>query len=230
MRFRSIVLTTVFFSVATCLLIHSLSVSQLQSIASLADTFPKRPITITVEDEYRADRPAQDAMFKPTRHVRRVDTSGRPRFTAIEEKVIGVNESRRVYLDFEKNGGFKHIPAEFLDHAKELIFRYQRAITKKASVRAILCDQGDSSGTVPSQLKPHVVHDDYNTTTYNWFLIEYKTYGFARPRSSPRLADKRKYCDWRSWTREITQKQKDETSDDTDRGYISSHSVEIGCL
>ncbi len=221
MRFRSIVLTTVFFSVATCLLIHSLSVSQLQSTARLADTYPKRPITITVQDEYQADRPAQDAMFKPTHHVRRVDTSGRPRFTAVEEKVVGVNESRRVYLDFERNGGFKHIPDEFLDHAKKLIFRYQRAITKKASVRAILCDQGDSSG---------VVHDDYNTTTYNWFLIEYKTYGFARPRSSPRLADKRKYCDWRSWTREITQKQKDETSDDTDRGYISSHSVEIGCL
>ena len=194
MRFRSIVLTTVFFSVATCLLIHSLSVSQPQPIEILDDTFPKRPITITVVDEYKADRSlGANVKFLASTHVRRVDTSGRPRFTAIEEKVIGVNESRRVYLDFEKNGGFKHIPAEFLDHAKELIFRYQRAITKKASVRAILCDQGDSSGTVPSQLKPHVVHDDYNTTTYNWFLIEYKTYGFARPRSSPRLADKRKY-------------------------------------
>ena len=194
MRFRSIVLTTVFFSVATCLLIHSLSVSQPQPIEILDDTFPKRPITITVVDEYKADRSlgANDKFLAST-HVRRVDTSGRPRFTAIEEKVIGGNESRRVYLDFEKNGGFKDIPDKFLKRAKELIFRYQRAITKKASVRAILCDQGDSSGTVPSQLKPHVVHDDYNTTTYNWFLIEYKTYGFARPRSSPRLADKRKY-------------------------------------
>ena len=84
------------------------------------------------------------------------------------------------------------------------------------------------SSTVPSQLKPHVVHDDYDKTTYNWFLIEYKTYGFARPRSSPRLGDKRKYRDWRSLAKDDT--LKDDTSYNTDRGYITSHSVELGCL
>ncbi len=40
-------------------------------------------------------------------NVRHVDTSGLPQFTAKEETGIGLNESREVFRDFEKIGGFK---------------------------------------------------------------------------------------------------------------------------
>jgi hypothetical protein len=36
----------------------------------------------------------------PPKDVRHVDTSGRPQLTAIEERVIVINESRRVYHAF----------------------------------------------------------------------------------------------------------------------------------
>ena len=78
--------------------------------------------------------------------------------------------------------------------------------------------RGDSSGTLSSELKPHVVRDEYDKSTYNWFLVEYKTYGIARPRSSARLAKIRQY--WNTLMKHDT----------SERGYISSHSVDVGCL
>ncbi len=61
----------------------------------------------------------------PSRHghnVRHVDTSGKPQFTAIEERVIGLNESRAVYQNFEANEGFDNVPIAFLGCAKKTHF------------------------------------------------------------------------------------------------------------
>ncbi len=54
-------------------------------------------------------------------NVRHVDRSGLPQFTATEETVIGLNESREVFRDFDKIGGFDDVPVQFLTIAKELI-------------------------------------------------------------------------------------------------------------
>ena len=86
---------------------------------------------------------------KPPKNVRHVDTSGLPQFTAIEERVIGINESRAVYAQFMKDM-IDDVPVPFLEHAKRLIGKYQRAIAKKATKRAILCDRGYSAGELPS--------------------------------------------------------------------------------
>ncbi len=61
-------------------------------------------------------------------------------FTAKEETVIGLNESRKVFRDFEKIGGFNDVPVRFLMISKKFIWNNQRVLTKKASVMAILCD------------------------------------------------------------------------------------------
>ncbi len=80
------------------------------------------------------------AEFKPyyiyegENNVRHVDRSGLPQFTAKEETVIGLNESREVYRDFEEIGGFDDVPIGFLPIAKKLIWKYQRVLTKKAGV------------------------------------------------------------------------------------------------
>ncbi len=82
-------------------------------------------------------------------NVRHVDRSGLPQFSATEETVIGLNESREVFRDFEEIGGFDDVPIGFLTIAKKLIWKYQRVLTKKASVKAILCDRGYSAGKLP---------------------------------------------------------------------------------
>jgi hypothetical protein len=68
----------------------------------------QRDVMINVTNEFLAS---------PSRYghnVRHVDTSGKPQFTAIEERVIGINESRAVYQRFEENGGFDNVPIAFL--------------------------------------------------------------------------------------------------------------------
>ncbi len=63
----------------------------------------QRDVTINVTNEFLAS---------PSRHchnIRHVDTSGKPQFTAIEERVISINESRAVYQSFDANGGFDNV-------------------------------------------------------------------------------------------------------------------------
>ena len=93
--------------------------------------------------------------FPPS--VRHVDTSGLPQFSVSEERVIGLNESRAVFRDFEENGGFNNIPITFVKLAtsKGLRWSYQQATTCKVSVRAILCDRGNSAGALPTKRKPN---------------------------------------------------------------------------
>ena len=163
---------------------------------------------------------------KPPKNVRHVDTSGLPQFTAIEERVIGINESRAVYAQFMKDM-IDDVPVPFLEHAERLIGKYQRAIAKKATKRAILCDRGYSAGELPSKLKPKIIRQDYGHYTYNWFLTEYRTVplsreGTARSRRYHRAKKTEKIQDYR---RAICNE-----SDDTDSGFISSHSIEYGFL
>ena len=80
----------VLFSVATWL-IHSLSVSQ---TTQRADTCTNRNrITISITDEFHPRQPFEKTRFKRSKHVRHVDTSGCPRFTAIEESLRKSSES-----------------------------------------------------------------------------------------------------------------------------------------
>ncbi len=99
----------------------------------------EKDVTINVTNEFDsyADYSGR------SNNVCHVDTSGLPQFTAKEETVIGLNESREVFRDFEnlKIGGFDDVPVRFLTIAKKLIWKYQRVLTKKTSVKAILCDR-----------------------------------------------------------------------------------------
>jgi hypothetical protein len=118
---------------------------------------------------------------KTPKDVRHVDTFGRPQFTAIEERVIEINESRRVYHDFLKHG-IDDIPSAFLEHAKKLLDSYQRAIACKSKPRAILCDRGYFAGELPSKLKADIIRQEKGQYTYNWFLAEYRTAPLFRKR------------------------------------------------
>ena len=69
------------------------------------------------------------SIYEKAKNVRHVDRSGLPQFTAREETVIGLNESREVYRDFQDNGGFDDVPIGFLSIAKKLIWKYQRVLT-----------------------------------------------------------------------------------------------------
>jgi hypothetical protein len=98
----------------------------------------KKDVTINVTNEFDP----YDNFGGRSNNVRHVDRSGLPQFTATEETVIGLNESREVYHDFQDIGGFDDVPIGFLTIAKKLIWKYQRVLTKKASVKAILSDRG----------------------------------------------------------------------------------------
>ena len=161
-------------------------------------------VTINVTNDFCA------SPFPPYRLVRHVDTSGKPQFTAVEERVIGLNESRRVYQDFIAHG-LNDVPLHFRKLAKKIIFMYQRAITQKTSKRAILCDQQDSAGKIPPEAKPQIVRQEYGQYTYNWFLAEYRTLPLSR--ESDRIRRRRKL--------------RDQTEDP---GYISSHSIDLDSL
>ena len=47
-------------------------------------------------------------IYEGAKNVRHVDRSGLPQFTAKEETVIGLNESREVYRDFEDIGHLRN--------------------------------------------------------------------------------------------------------------------------
>ncbi len=81
-----------------------------------------------------------------------------------------------MFRDFGKIGGFDDVPVQFLTMAKTLIWKYQRVLTKKVSVKAILCDRGYSAGKLPPKLKPGIIRQEYNQYTYNSFLVEYMTF------------------------------------------------------
>ncbi len=72
----------------------------------------QKDVTINVTNHFLAS---------PSRHghnVRHVDTSGKHQLIAVEERVIGLNESRAVYQNFEANEGFDNVPIAFLGCAK----------------------------------------------------------------------------------------------------------------
>ena len=177
----------------------------------------QRDVTIAVTNEFLPS-PSRFG-----RNVRHVDTSGKPQFTAIEERVIGINESKAVYQRFQESGGFDDVPGPFLGCAKKLISDYQRAIARKASWRAILCSRGDSSGPLPPRIKPEIVRSEYGQVTYNWFLAEYQT--FAHRGSTASLRRKENF------KRKMQRlKHPSQQEDEEDSGSMSSHSVGFGAL
>jgi hypothetical protein len=217
-------------SVFVAKLADSLPIS-LQSAPTLG---PKRyktaveSVTINVTDEFKPNQPSDPKRsFPPS--VRHVDTSGRPQFSVSEERVIGLNESRAVFRDFADNGGFDDIPIPFIKLAKRLIWSYQRAISHKASARAILCNRGYSAGSLPTKLKPNIVRQVHNQYTYNWFLAEYMTLPPSRDRSE-RIRRNRsaKRAEWIRSMNDKNGPQGPQESEET--GYESSHSIEFGCL
>jgi hypothetical protein len=131
----------------------------------------EKDVTINVTNEFDP----YDDYGGRSNNVRHVDRSGLPQFTATEETVIGLNESREVFRCFEKIGGFDDAPVQFMTIAKKFIWKYQRVLTKKASVKAILCDRRYSAGKLPPKLKPGIIRQEYNQYTNNWFLVEYMT-------------------------------------------------------
>jgi len=165
-------------------------------------------------------------IYEGAKNVRHVDRSGLPQFTAREETVIGLNESREVYRDFQDIGGFDDVPIGFLSIAKKLIWKYQRVLTKKASIKAILCEHGESAGKVPRKLKPHIIRRGHDQYTYNWFLVDYVTF----PPSSTESKKRRQNELLRKKTaREaIVRAGGQEWTDDP--GCLSSHSIDWGSL
>jgi hypothetical protein len=99
----------------------------------------EKDVTINVTKEFDP----YDDYSSRSNNVCHVDTSGLPQFTAKEETVLGLNESREAFRDFEnlKIEGFDDVPVRFLTIAKKLIWKYQRVLTKKTAVKAILCDR-----------------------------------------------------------------------------------------
>ncbi len=116
----------------------------------------EKDATINVTNEFDP----YDDYGRRSNNVRHVDRSCLPQFTATEETVLGLNESREVFHDFEKIGGFDYVPVGFLTIAKTLIWKYQRVLTKKASVKAILCDSGYSVGKLLPKMKPGIIRQD----------------------------------------------------------------------
>ena len=166
---------------------------------------------------------------KLPRDVRHVDTAGRPQFTATEERVIEINESRGVYHKFLKEK-MDNVPTAFRDDAKKLLDSYQREIARKSKPRAILSDRGYFAGELPSKLRPDVIRQEKGQYTYNWFLAEYRTAPLSR--KGRRVKDRRphygakKAGKLQAYWRTICP-DSDETDRGTDRGYISSHSVDF---
>ncbi len=158
--------------------------------------------------------------------VRHVDRSGLPQFTAKEETVIGLNESKEVFRDFDEIGGFDDVPIGFLTIAKMLIWKYQRVLTKKASVKAILCDCGESAGKVPRKLKPHIIRLEYDQYTYNWFLVEYLT---LPRRSTESIMRRQKELLRKKSAREAIVREGGQEWTDYP-GNLSSHSIDFGSL
>ncbi len=126
-----------------------------------------------------------------------------------------------MFRDFEKIGGFDNVPVRFLTIANNLIWKYQRVLTKKASVKAImiLCNRGYSAGKVSPKLKPGIIRQEYNHYTYNWFLVVVT----ASNRHHQNQLRRKKLA-----RREIVQEGEQEWTDDA--GNFSSHSIEFGCL
>lgn len=167
-----------------------------------------KDVTINVTNDFRP----RNSWGHPYHHVRHVDTSGKPQFTAVVERVIGINESRRVYHNFIE-AMLDDVPLRFQRHAKRLIFRYQAEISRMSSKRAILCDNRDSSGPLPSKAKPKIVRQERGKYIYNWFLAEYVTIG---PHQAQRAQSERMKLRVRKGQE--------------DCGYMSSHSVDFDSL
>ena len=95
------------------------------------------------------------------------------------ERVIGVNESRRVYADFERSGGFKDNPIETRPSSSSTTKRSFRIINEPSPRRRVCVPISAIErirralfNPTLSELKPHIVLDENNQTTYNWFLVE----------------------------------------------------------
>ena len=78
---------------------------------------------------------------------RHVDTSCLPQFTATEETVIGLNESREVFRDFDKIGGVRRCSCPIPDdcqkaHLEISTSTHQECVSQGYSLRPrILCWQ-----------------------------------------------------------------------------------------
>ena len=131
-----------------------------------------------------------------------------------------------MFRDFEKIGGFDDVPVQFLTIAKKLIWKYQRVLTRKASVKAILCDHRYSAGKLPPKRKPGIIRQEYNQYTYNWFLVEYMTPPRRSTASIRRHQNEllRKKLARKKIVREGGQEWTD------DAGNLSSHSIDFGRL
>ncbi len=84
--------------------------------------------------KYATINVTNDLLASPSRHGHNHDTmfvtsllrgsSGKPQFTAMEERIIGLNESRALYQNFEANEGFNNVPIAFLGCARKTHFMY----------------------------------------------------------------------------------------------------------
>ncbi len=104
---------------------------------------------VTIKVTYKFD--LWDDSCRRSNNVRHVDMSSVRQFTAREENVSGLNEPREMFRNFEMMGAFNNVPVQFLTIARKLIWKYQQVPTKKASVKAILCD------SVPPNPKPAII-------------------------------------------------------------------------
>ena len=131
-----------------------------------------------------------------------------------------------MFRDFEEIGGFDDVSIGFLTIAKKLIWKNQQVLTKKASVKAILCDHGESAGKVPRKLKPRIIRRAYDQYTYNWFLVEYLT--LPRRSTESIMRHQNTLLRKKSAREAIVREGGQECADD--QGNLSSHSIEFGCL
>jgi hypothetical protein len=84
-------------------------------------------VMIDVTNDFRV-QPFQDGPIKSNprapKDVRHVNASGCLQFTVIEERVIGINESRAVYRNFLMDVIDEIVPVLFLKLAERLIMIY----------------------------------------------------------------------------------------------------------
>ena len=78
-------------------------------------------VLIDVPNDFHAPQDsAGQHRSNPPKDVWHVDTSGRPQFTVIKERVIEINDSRRVYHDFLNRVIPDMVLIAFLGHAEKL--------------------------------------------------------------------------------------------------------------
>jgi hypothetical protein len=120
------------------------------------ETDPQKYAMMNVTNDFHA------SFSRHGHNVRHVATSGKPQFTAIEERCISLNESRAVYQQFEANEleGLDNVPIEFLGCAKKTHFMYhfyfEEGIHARHPLRSRIFEP-------PCPNTPEIVRQEYST-------------------------------------------------------------------